>query len=280
MSLFDKLYTAIFMDSGLLNSPLLLLVALLGSSFTVSGQLIHQGHAHNDYEQERPLFDALSYGFTSIEVDIHPLGRKLKVCHDIENSPQSARLKDLYFEPLDSIVNAHNGTVFLGDSTQLTLMIDLKTKKKKSLRQLHRLIKKYSHLFQKQIGSQSMWGPIVILISGEPPLSTWQAIDSPYMYLDGRDNETYPSKVKRMIRRVSDNIFTVSSNSALQSGDPDSLEQLSAHVTDLYSQNVKEVRFWSTTDSPDIWRSLLKAGVNIISVDNLKGFSQFIQGQK
>ena len=43
---------------------------------------IRQGHAHNDYEHERPLFDALDNGFCSIEVDIFLVGGKFLVGHD------------------------------------------------------------------------------------------------------------------------------------------------------------------------------------------------------
>ena len=43
---------------------------------------IRQGHAHNDYEQEKPLFDALDNGFCSIEVDIFLVEGKFLVGHD------------------------------------------------------------------------------------------------------------------------------------------------------------------------------------------------------
>ena len=33
-----------------------------------------RGHSHNDYEQPRPLFDALDAGITDIEVDIFRVG--------------------------------------------------------------------------------------------------------------------------------------------------------------------------------------------------------------
>ena len=83
-----------------------------------------------------------------------------------------------------------------------------------------------------------------------------------------------------MIRRLSGNIFTVCSNSALLEGNPAEIEKLSILVADLYDQGAKEVRFWSTVDRPEVWQSLLNAGVNIISVDDLQGFSNFISAQK
>ena len=249
-------------------------------TFTLSGQLIHQGHAHNDYEHEKPLFSALSYGFTSIEVDIHAYGGVLKVSHDFENCENKPNLEELYIKPLDSIVQRNNGCVYDIDSSQLTLMIDLKSKPEQSLNRLNKLLKNYDHLFQKYENGKTKWGPIIILISGEPPMSTWQSINSPYLYLDGRASKIYPPNVRKMIRRISGNIFTVCSNSALLEGHPVEIEKLSILVSDLYNQGAKEVRFWSTTDRPEVWQSLLNAGVNIISVDDLQGFSNFISAQK
>ena len=33
-------------------------------------QPLERAHAHNDYEHARPLLDALSHGFTSVEADV------------------------------------------------------------------------------------------------------------------------------------------------------------------------------------------------------------------
>ena len=41
-----------------------------------------QAHAHNDYEHDRPLRDALDPGFTSVEADVWLVDGKLLVAHD------------------------------------------------------------------------------------------------------------------------------------------------------------------------------------------------------
>ena len=38
-------------------------------------------HAHNDYEHPRPLLDALSHGFQSVEADIFLIDDQLLVAH-------------------------------------------------------------------------------------------------------------------------------------------------------------------------------------------------------
>jgi len=43
---------------------------------------IIKGHAHNDYENENPLYDALENGFISVEADVHLIDDQLYVSHD------------------------------------------------------------------------------------------------------------------------------------------------------------------------------------------------------
>lgn len=57
-------------------------------------------HSHNDYLQERPLFDALDRGFTSIEADVFPRGRELRVAHTVWGIRKGRTLESLYLRPL------------------------------------------------------------------------------------------------------------------------------------------------------------------------------------
>ena len=41
-----------------------------------------KAHAHNDYEHNRPLYDALDHGFTSVESDVWLVDGELLVAHD------------------------------------------------------------------------------------------------------------------------------------------------------------------------------------------------------
>ena len=59
-----------------------------------------RAHAHNDYEHERPLLDALSHGFTSVEADIYLVGGELLVAHDPEDVVPGRTLQNLYLDPL------------------------------------------------------------------------------------------------------------------------------------------------------------------------------------
>lgn len=62
---------------------MLSIIVIFGAIVLIYGQIpLEKAHAHNDYEHERPLFDALSHGFTSVEVDVHLVDGKLYVSHN------------------------------------------------------------------------------------------------------------------------------------------------------------------------------------------------------
>ena len=82
-------------------------------------------HAHNDYEHTFPLFEALSYGFVSVEADIwlYPEdGENLRVAHDpVEDPTTLPTLEELYLDPLQALKeDVNNGGVY-ADGTPLTL---------------------------------------------------------------------------------------------------------------------------------------------------------------
>src|SRR5260221_5471082 len=105
---------------------IILLVLPLLSPLYASAQPFSHAHAHNDYEHDHPLFDALRYGFTSVEADIYLVDGKLLVSH---TRPifKARTLEQLYLSPLDSMIRANQGKVYPGYNGPFYLMIDLKS---------------------------------------------------------------------------------------------------------------------------------------------------------
>ncbi|VXC12011.1 exported hypothetical protein [Arthrobacter sp. 9AX] len=66
----------------------------------VVGQPLAGTDAHNDYEHDRPLFDALEHGFTSVEADVWLVDGELRVAHDLADAKQGVTLESLYLDPL------------------------------------------------------------------------------------------------------------------------------------------------------------------------------------
>ena len=67
--------------------------------------LIH-AHAHNDYEHDRPLLDALEHGFTSIEADVFLVEEQLLVAHNLIDVSRERTLEKLYLQPLQQLASA------------------------------------------------------------------------------------------------------------------------------------------------------------------------------
>jgi len=233
----------------------------------------HRGHSHNDYKQEQPLLDALRLGYRSIEADIHPCKGHLKVCHNetdiLSNEPDLDRL---YLTPLDSIINANDGFVYPGDSAVVILMIDLKTKKKKSIRLLRRLLKKYKHLLYQRKDGIDTWGPIQILLSGDPDLKQLERLALPYLFIDGRFEREYSAAIQLMVTRISGNYNKLINRLPKEQRIP----TIKSYVKHCQDRNQK-LRFWATSDNEETWNLLTNLGVDWIGVDDLEKYHKYHQ---
>ncbi|MEO1437111.1 MAG: hypothetical protein AAFV80_16335, partial [Bacteroidota bacterium] len=63
----------------LLGLALFFLVTFSG--FSQARDWVLTGHAHNDYERDQPLHEALEFGFPSIEIDLFLHKGSIKVAH-------------------------------------------------------------------------------------------------------------------------------------------------------------------------------------------------------
>jgi hypothetical protein len=106
--------------------------------FKWPGFLPH-AHSHNDYEQKRPLLDAVAASITSVEVDLFLEGDVLMVAHD--RGKWRGEFESLYLKPLDelwqkNVLPVHDGETFL-------LWLDLKDGSPALRQHLHRLLESY-----------------------------------------------------------------------------------------------------------------------------------------
>ena len=97
-------------------------------------------HAHNDYLNRRPLFDALEQGFNSVEADVFLIGDSLFVSHDRHEITPGSTLRKLYLDPLKKRVQQNNGSVY-GNGEELILFVDIKDDGKNVYKKLHAILK-------------------------------------------------------------------------------------------------------------------------------------------
>jgi hypothetical protein len=132
------------------------------------GSGLERAHAHNDYEHSRPLYDALSNDFKSVEADIWLVNGELIIAHDPEDVPQAVRegrtLEALYLEPLREIIEQNGGSIYPSDPHYFTLLIDIKSEAVPTYLALHEELRRYKDIF-------TTFGPTGVKDGPAPPSS-------------------------------------------------------------------------------------------------------------
>lgn len=127
-------------------------------------------YSHNDYENARPLLDALDFGFRGIEADLFLVDGTLRVGHDRRSAQRGKTLEALYLEPLRAIISKC-GTI-VSNRRPFLLALELKENSQQSYVALLQLLARYSELFEPQRESAGGAIPIeVVLVGWHPPAS-------------------------------------------------------------------------------------------------------------
>ncbi len=248
----------------------LIFILLVGQSIAQQKPLLLKGHSHNDYLQNEPLTEALRHGFTSIEIDVYSHKNQIKVSHFKWNLAKKKTLEELYLLPLQSIIEQNGGTVYPNDSTQVELMIDLKKDKAQLYPLLRTQFKKYESLLQTYSNNETNWGPLKLVLSGNPPVDSVLADQHRYFYIDAPLSltQTYDTTITA---RASANFISIFGTKKLSPQQWLTLKKLVEHAQ---QQGIK-TRFWNTPDTIEIWKRLVEVGVDWINVDALQKFKEF-----
>jgi glycerophosphoryl diester phosphodiesterase len=246
-------------------------VLLLWITIQSSGQQFpHPGaHAHNDYVHERPLFDALTNGFTSIEADVHLINGQLIVSHDHPDA-KARTLQSLYLQPMDSIIRKNNGAIYKNYDGPVILMIDVKTSAEPTFSILQKTLSNYKGDLQRP-GHK---GAIQIVISGNRALDLIKNDPEHLATIDGRPEDIGKGYAADLMPVISEAYFKVTrENSEIPSAK--ALEQIKALATKVHAEK-KKLRLWAIPDNETAWKSLITAGVDIINTDKLEAAHQFL----
>ncbi len=145
-----------------------------------------RAHAHNDYEHERPMFDALDHGFTSVEADIWLVDGELLVAHDLEDVRPGVTFESLYLDPLRRVVRHHKGAVYPGYPYYFTLLIDIKSEAVSTYLALHERLKRYERVFTAFGPWGVRDGAVTAIVSGNRPIELMRRQRIRYAGVDGR----------------------------------------------------------------------------------------------
>lgn len=225
-------------------------------------------HAHNDYNHEQPLLDALAHGFTSIEVDILLIGGEIYVAHDFpENGSSLPTLDKLYLQPLDSVFKNNGGMLYPGYDKTCYLMIDIKTDAEETYLLLNKKLRPYQSWIRHS-KNQDPEGKITVFISGNRPIQTVIKDEQRLVSLDGRPEDLgkgYDTEIMPIISQSYNLYSEWKGEGEMPGSDREKIRSLAEKV----HQEGKKLRLWGYADNPNIWDTLLELGVDIINADNL-----------
>jgi len=235
------------------------------------------GHAHNDYEQDRPLYAALDNKFTSIEVDVHLVNGELYVAHDKPSElDPSNTLEALYLAPLKKWVDQHAGVVYQNSHTPFYLMIDFKTNGVPTFGRLQQLLSKYKEMLAVVENGQKQSGAIHVFISGNRPIELLLESETLLATLDGRPVDLTKEIPSTKMPVISQNFFTAVGWNGIGKMPRKANKKLRQLVRTAHRQG-KKVRFWAAPDTPTMWSLLLKYKVDLINTDRIEEFAEFYQ---
>ncbi|KUM33573.1 phosphatidylinositol-specific phospholipase C/glycerophosphodiester phosphodiesterase family protein [Arthrobacter sp. EPSL27] len=246
----------------------------------VVGQPLAQAHAHNDYEHDRPLFDALEHGFTSVEADVWLVDGELLVAHDREDARPGVTLESLYLDPLQDLVRGQGHSVYPKWDGSLQLLIDIKSDGDSTYAAIEQELAEHRDIMSRYSHGTTKTGPVTAVISGNRPLATMQAQEKRFSFYDGRSADLTSGKPAGLMPLVSDNwtkLFTWQGAGPMPEAERAKLRN---YVAEAHA-NGHRVRFWATPDMPGIareavWKELFDAGVDHINTDHLAALQQFL----
>lgn len=235
---------------------------------------VAHAHAHNDYLHQRPLLDALDYGFNSVEADIFLIRGELWVAHRWYNLDSKRTLKSLYLDPLLARVKQNQGRVY-ANGPAFTLLIDIKTNGQKTYTVLARLLKSYAEMLTTVSNGQMKLGAVTVIVSGNRAKQFIQSQVISYAGYDGRLSDLHSVLSAFHMPMISDNWRKHFDWNGIGIMPEEEKLKLRGIVKTAHAHG-RVLRFWATPEQPALWRELKAAKVDLINTDELAALSAFL----
>lgn len=268
------------MDSMRINSLKVFILSLfiIGCAGLKVNPLLN-AHAHNDYEHQRPLFDALDNHFISIEVDVYLIDDELYVSHDLPKELDSSKtLEALYLKPLQALINKNKGRVYKGYDGFFYLMIDIKSEASSSYLKLKQILENYEPMISVvRNGKEETHKPVKIVVTGFHGRPFDQILkDEPILVsIDGRFNELNKGITADVMPYISENYKN--HLSYLGIGEPSLKDKNTLlNMVSATHKEGKKLRFWASPDNEAVWAFLLNHKVDLINTDSLPKINNYL----
>lgn len=234
-----------------------------------------RAYSHNDYEQARPLDDALDRGFCAVEADVHLRGTELLVAHDGGDVRPGKTLQKLYLDPLLARARANGGRVHPGGPSVL-LMVEFKSDAEASYPVLKALLERYAEMLTVFTPSSVEEKAVTVVITGHRPRERLRREPRRLAALDG-DPGDLSSGETTLFPVVSANWL---SQFAWRSGRMEDRDRAKlARMVAEARRTGRRLRFWSIPDREEAWKLLYDAGVDLLNTDRLEELRRFLRGR-
>lgn len=222
-------------------------------------------HAHNDYEHKVPFWQALASGFESIEVDVFLADGQLFVAHEKASILPHRTIESLYFKPIEQALDLK-----LLDTTQLQLVIDIKSEPYETLNEIISVFQNHPKLVEA-----SKNGNLVLVISGNRPLPSEFIKYPDFIQFDFQSLDHPGNAALAKIAMVSLSFRSVSSWNGKGRLVDEDFVKIKSSIDKAHALN-KPFRFWSTPDSKTAWKNFSSLGVDYINTDLLEEASDYL----
>lgn len=236
-----------------------------------------RAHAHNDYEHDRPLLDALDHGFCSVEADIYLVDGQLLVAHDRPKVKPERTLQALYLNPLRDRVRANGGRVHRG-GPPFSLLVDFKGDAEATYVRLREVLQEYREMLTLFTPRSTRTNAVTVVLSGNRPWKWMEGESERLAGLDGRLPDLDAGPSPHLVPWVSDNWRNHFRWDGVGEFPADEKAKLKALVDRAHAQG-RKIRFWAAADRPEIWKAHLDAGVDLINTDRLAELTAFLRAQ-
>jgi glycerophosphoryl diester phosphodiesterase len=259
---------------------------LAGPLFAEAVRPLPQAHSHNDYEQKRPLLEALDHGFCSVEADVYLVEGQLWVAHDRKDLKPDRTLKSLYLEPLAERVRNRVG-IFADPKARLMLLVDVKGQGAEVYQRLKTELAPYAPMLTRFRDTGVVTGAVTVVLSGDrawdlarEDLDRWCALDGRMSDLTNAapagvaGSSTPPASLVPLVSESWRTLFRWNGDGEMSAVEKARLKGL---VSQAHAQG-RKIRFWALPDRPEAWKVCQDAGVDLINTDKIPGLSAFLRG--
>lgn len=260
------------------------LFALLSAAAASAAELrpLPQAHSHNDYEQKRPLLEALDHGFCNVEADVHLVEGRLWVAHDRKDLKPERTLKSLYLDPLAERVRNRTG-IFADPRVHLMLLVDVKGQGAEVYERLKTELAPYAPMLTRFRDSGVVTGAVTVVLSGDRAWDLARADRDRWCALDGRMSDLTnaapvglaPASLVPLVSESWRSLFRWDGDGEMSAAEK---ARLKALVGQAHAQG-RKIRFWALPDRPAAWKLCQEAGVDLINTDKIPALAAFLQGR-